>query len=63
MSLIKSITTLGSVQTVSISKSSVSSSFGSVNQTGFNQNSSLVDLDICAKLLGLLGISVKAKVL
>ncbi|KAF2071331.1 hypothetical protein CYY_007362 [Polysphondylium violaceum] len=66
MTLIKSITSLGSVQNGSISKvsiSSSSSSFGSLNQMGANQNSSLADLDNCVKLLNLLGISIKAKVL
>ncbi|KAF2071320.1 hypothetical protein CYY_007351 [Polysphondylium violaceum] len=67
MTLIKSITSLGSVQSGAISKSTISSSTGSLsfksNGIGANQNSSLADIDIGAWLLNILGISIKAKVL
>ncbi|KAF2071321.1 hypothetical protein CYY_007352 [Polysphondylium violaceum] len=66
MTLIKSITSLGSVQSGSISKSTISSSStGSSFNSGIgaNQNSSLADIDIGAWLLNILGISIKAKVL
>ncbi|KAF2071319.1 hypothetical protein CYY_007350 [Polysphondylium violaceum] len=68
MTLIKSITSLGSVQSGAISRSTISSSsstgssFNS-NDFGANQNSSLADIDIGAWLLNILGISIKAKVL
>ncbi|KAF2071330.1 hypothetical protein CYY_007361 [Polysphondylium violaceum] len=67
MTLIKSITSLGSVQSGAISKSTISSSTGSSSfnssSIGANQNSSLADIDIGAWLLNILGISIKAKVL
>ncbi|EAL64098.1 hypothetical protein DDB_G0286685 [Dictyostelium discoideum AX4] len=67
MTLISSISSIGSIQngnslnkTISVNSSNTK---GMTSSFGGNQSTSLINADIMANLLGLLGIHIKAKVL